>query len=76
MDFASVGKQEWRPLEDPYDEIVFPVDNCVKTGAPNNKTYPFVTGANETVDQIMDRIDPRNDLLRKRAKIYMDICQE
>lgn len=76
MDFASSGSQDWTPLLDPYDEIVFPEDNHVKKGAPNNKTYPFVSGANETVDHIMDRIDPKNDLLRKRAKIYMEICQE
>ena len=76
MDFASQGMQEWNELKDPYDEIVFPEDAHVKAGAPNNKRYPFVSGAKETVDNIIDRIDPKNDLLRKRAKIYMDICQE
>jgi len=76
MDFASRGIQEWAALEDPYDEIVFPVDHNVKAGVPNHKTYPFVSGGNESVDQIMDRIEPGNELLRQRAKVYMDICKD
>ena len=76
MDFASHGLQEWTELEDPYDEIVFPIDQHVKQGAPNNNSYPFVSGAKPTIDQILDRIDPDNHLLRKRAKVYMDICQD
>jgi phytoene dehydrogenase-like protein len=76
MDFASRGVQEWTPLKDPYDEIVFPTDLHVKAGVPNHKTYPFVSGADKTIDQIMDRIDPGNNILRKRAKIYMDICMD
>ena len=76
MDFASRGIQEWTALEDPYDEIIFPVDSHVKEGAPNHNSYNFVSGANETVDQIMNRIDPENHLLRKRAKMYMEICQD
>jgi phytoene dehydrogenase-like protein len=76
MDFASRGIQEWTALEDPFDEIVFPADSFVNQGAPNNKSYPFVSGAKETIDQIMDRIDPKNDVLRERAKIYMDICKD
>ena len=43
MDFASRGMQEWTELQDPYDEIVFPVDQHVKEGAPNNTSYYFVS---------------------------------
>ncbi|CAB9507916.1 All-trans-retinol 13,14-reductase [Seminavis robusta] len=76
MDFASHGFQEWTALEDPYDEIVFPADNHVKKGAPNHKTYPFVSGGMETVDRIMERIDPDNETLRLRAMVYMDVCND
>lgn len=76
MDFASRGIQEWTALEDPYDEIVFPFDKDTKKGLPNHQTYSFVSGAQLTVDQIVDRIDPKNEELRKRAKEYMDICMD
>jgi all-trans-retinol 13,14-reductase len=76
MDFMSRGTQEWTPLDDPYDEVLFPRDGHVKGGLPNHSTYPFVTGADPTVDQIMARIDPDNHELRERVRTYFNVCQE
>jgi all-trans-retinol 13,14-reductase len=76
MNFMSRGTQEWKPLEDPYDEILFPKDNKVDKGAPNYNTYPFVSGAAMTVDSIMERVDPTNEVLRRRVTTYMEICQQ
>ena len=76
MDFMSRGAQEWTPLDDPYDEIVFPLDDEVKKGAPNHHTYPFVTGAAPTVEKILARVDPGNEILRERTMTYMKICEE
>jgi all-trans-retinol 13,14-reductase len=76
MDFMSRGTQEWTPLKDPYDEILFPQDNMVKSDSPNYSSYPFVSGATPTVDGILDRVDPGNEVLRERALTYMKICQD
>jgi phytoene dehydrogenase-like protein len=76
MDFMSRGTQKWTPLEDPYDEVLFPKDNKVQEGAPNYHTYPFVSGAKPTVDAIMERVDPTNKVLRERVNTYMKICQD
>jgi all-trans-retinol 13,14-reductase len=76
MNFITSGMQEWSNLEDPYDELHFPADNQVKEGLPNNRSYSFVSGAHNTVDEILASIDPTNDELRKRTLIYMDLCLE
>jgi hypothetical protein len=68
--------QEWTALEEPYDKVVFPEDSHVKQGAPNNKSYPFVSGADQTVQRLIDNIEPGNGVLTKRAKTYMDICKD
>lgn len=78
MDFMSQGQQEWTELQDPYDEIVFPKqsDDKVKANAPNNSRYSFVSGALNTVEELIQRIEPDNVELKERAKVYMDICHD
>jgi len=76
MDFMTQGKQEWRRLDDPYDEVVFPQDDQVKQGLPNKQSYPFVSGMNHTVEGIMANIDPMNEELKKRVYAYMNVCEE
>ena len=76
VDFLGTLVSHQHLKTEPYDEIVFPEDDSVKQGAPNNKAYPFVSGAEKTVDHLIDKIDPGNELLRKRARVYMDICKD
>ena len=76
MDFMSQGKQMWTPFprSTPYDEIVFPKDYHVKEGAPNDWSHKFYDGAESTVQAILDSIDPDNDELKTRVRIFLDIC--
>jgi len=76
MKFMTKSLQQWTPLEDPYDEVLFPDDGFVKTGLPNKSTYSFVRGAEQTVDSVLQNIDPNNSELRARAMAYMDLCQD
>jgi all-trans-retinol 13,14-reductase len=78
MDFMSGGKQKWSPFppNEPYDEIVFPDNAWARPGAPNVSSYPYMSGLNRCVDNIMENIDPRDKELKKRAKIYMDLCMD
>jgi all-trans-retinol 13,14-reductase len=76
LNFMTKGLQKWTPLQDPYDEVVFPEDSMVCHGAPNESSYPFVAGASKTVESIMSRIDPTNIELKKRAERYMDLCMD
>jgi phytoene dehydrogenase-like protein len=76
MDFMSRGSQEWTPLKDPYDEVLFPRDDNVKEGAPNNSSYYYVSGADPTVDSIIDRVDPGNEVLKERVRTYMEVCSD
>uniref|UniRef100_A0A6U6GTW2 Amine oxidase domain-containing protein n=1 Tax=Odontella aurita TaxID=265563 RepID=A0A6U6GTW2_9STRA len=76
MDFLSRGKQAWTPLDEPYDEIVFPSDADTRPGRPNENSYRFISGKENTVESILNSIDPSDDLLRSRAMRYMDLCQE
>jgi hypothetical protein len=76
INFMTKGLQQWTPLHDPYDEVVFPDDSLVRLGAPNKSSYPFVAGSTNTVDLIMSRIDPRDSELRQRAVRYMDLCMD
>jgi all-trans-retinol 13,14-reductase len=78
MDFMTHGSQKWTPFPEgvPYDEIVFPPDSDVKPGAPNNFSYPFFSGAERTVNAIVDNIDPGDEELKNRTRVWMDICQE
>lgn len=74
LNFMTMGLQKWTPLQDPYDEVVFPEDSMVRFGAPNVSSYPFVAGASRTVELIMSRIDPTDTELKKRTERYMDLC--
>jgi all-trans-retinol 13,14-reductase len=74
LNFMTMGLQKWTPLQDPYDEVVFPEDSMVRFGAPNESSYPFVAGASRTVELIMSRIDPTDTELKKRTERYMDLC--
>lgn len=76
MDFMSQSTQKWTPLDDPYDEVLFPKEKAGSSGLPNNSSYPFVSGRKPTVQSILDRVDPGNELLRQRVETYMAICQE
>ena len=59
-----------------YDEVIFPKDETVKDGLPNNNSYAFVRGAPQTVDSVLSRIDPDNEVLRAAALEYMDLCDD
>lgn len=76
MDFMSHGGQHWTPLDDPYDEILFPKESEGMPGLPNNNSYPFVSGAIPTVEGIIAAVDPGNDLLHHRCETYLDICEQ
>jgi hypothetical protein len=78
MDFMSHGKQLWTPFSEqlPYDEIVFPKEDNVKDGAPNEWSYKFLDGADRTVASLMESVDPRDEELRERVKRYFEICHD
>lgn len=76
MHFMSHGAQHWTPLDDPYDEIIFPVENEATPGLPNNNSYPFVSGVIPTVKGLVEAVDPGNVLLLHRVEKYMNICEE
>ena len=48
----------------------------VKPGLPNNSSYQFVCGAEQTVDSVLSSIDPENKALRDAALAYMDLCDD
>ena len=58
--FMTKGKQEWRRLDDPYDQIFFPNDSQVAPGRPNCNDYEFNSGVENVIDHIISRIDPNN----------------
>ena len=76
MDFMSRGKQLWTPFstQTPYDEIVFPKDQYVKEGAPNEWSHKFYDGFDRTVDSVTGSIDPDDTKLKERVKTYLDTC--
>ena len=74
MHFMSQGLQEWTVLEDTYDEILFPKDENVMSGLPNKSSYCFVSGGQETINSILNNIDPNNPLLKKRMSNYIKVC--
>lgn len=76
LTFMTKGLQKWTPLQDPYDEVLFPKDAIVRQGAPNESSYPFVAGASKTVQSILDRIDPSAYELRERTNRYLDLCRD
>jgi all-trans-retinol 13,14-reductase len=76
MHFMTQGLQKWTPLQDPYDEVIFPPDDFVKLGVPNESSYRFVSGADETIQSVLASIDPEHRELEKRARLYMDLCTD
>jgi all-trans-retinol 13,14-reductase len=78
MDFMTHGKQKWTPFsnDEPYDEVVFPPDDNVKEGAPNNFSYSFFPGERRTVDSVTNNIDPLDPILKERTETWMSICRE
>jgi len=77
MSFMSRDKQVWTPFpsEAPYDEIVFPKDDFVQDGAPNEWSHKFFDGTSRTVDSVVGSIvDPANKELKKRVNTFLDIC--
>ena len=73
----SRDKQIWTPFpsEAPYDEIVFPHDDFVQDGAPNEWSHKFFDGTSRTADSVVGSIvDPANKELKKRVKTFLDIC--
>ena len=78
MDFMTQGLQAWAPLEEPFDEILFPAesDASVRKGAPNASSYSFFSGEARTVAAITDTIDPTDAELKKNATTFMAICRD
>ena len=74
LHFMTKGMQKWTKLYDPYDEVVFPQDSKVKPGLPNNHSYPFVTGKDNTIDSVLHQIDPTNVKLKQQMKRWMEMC--
>ena len=59
----------------PCDEIVFPKDEFVQEGAPNEWSHKFFDGTSRTVDSVVGSIvDPANKELKKRVNTFLDIC--
>lgn len=56
--------------------MIFPSDDLVKPGLPNNSSYQFVRGAERTVDSVLSNIDPENKTLREAALAYMGLCDD
>lgn len=75
MHFMTKGMQHFVPLADPYDQVLFPPDDNVHLGLPNKSIYSFVTGAENTVNNIMQAIDPSNQYLHKKTMEWMDLCR-
>jgi phytoene dehydrogenase-like protein len=76
LNFMTKGLQQWTPLQDPYDTVMFPMDQNVKPGLPNKSWYSFVSGKDKTVESIIADLDPDNQELKKRITTYLDICDE
>ena len=76
MNFMTKGLQEWTMLQDPYDEVVFAKNNQDGTEANLPSNFHFVAGKENTVQSIVNNIDPDNEELRERARIYLDLCDQ
>ena len=76
LKFMTRGKQQWRRLDDPYDEVIFPHDKNVAPGRPNNNDYEFNTGAENVIRSLIERIDPTDQEydLKTKCKVWMDLC--
>ena len=76
LHYMTAGLQQWTPLRDPYDQVLFPEDSLIHLHCPNASSYDFVTGATHTVDGVLSQIDPHNTELRERALEYMRLCSQ
>lgn len=78
LKFMTKGKQEWKRLDDPYDQIIFPSDSNVGNGKPNNTTYDFNSAtppeAPTLVRGLVERIDPGNEYLIKQFEVWMNLA--
>ena len=74
LNFMTRGKQEWRRLDDPYDQIFFPNDNNVAEGRPNCNDYEFNTGSENVITSLISRIDPGNEDLKAKCTTWMELC--
>jgi all-trans-retinol 13,14-reductase len=72
--FMTKGKQEWRRLDDPYDQVLFPADSNVAPGRPNFNDYEFNTGRENVIRSLVERIDPGNKDLQKKCTTWMELC--
>lgn len=76
VNFMTKGLQKWTPLRDPYDVVMFPADDKVQPGKPNQSSYAFLSGKDKTVQSIMASLDPENETLRQRTQNYLDLCDD
>lgn len=75
LKFMTKGKQEWRRLDDPYDQIFFPTDPNVAPGRPNSNDYEFNSGRENVIQSVIERIDPGNNQdLKKKCTTWMELC--
>lgn len=68
------GKQEWKRLDDPYDQVFFPPDDNVAQGRPNHNDYEFNTGTDNVISSLISRVDPNNEDLKKKCETWMELC--
>jgi hypothetical protein len=66
--------QEWSVLEDPYDEVLLPKDENVKSRLPNKSCYCFVSGGQGTISSIVNNFDPKNAELETRVTNCLEVC--
>lgn len=50
MDFMTRGLQKWTPLDDPYDQVVFPADDYVEHEQQQQQQHESDTAANGTTN--------------------------
>lgn len=74
LNFMTRGKQKWRRLDDPYDQIFFPNDDNVAPGRPNFNNYEFNTGSKNVIRSLIERVDPNNDALKRQCETWMELC--
>jgi all-trans-retinol 13,14-reductase len=74
LKFMTKGKQEWRRLDDPYDQVFFPKDTNVAPGRPNYNDYEFNTGSQNVIRSLIWRVDPGNKDLHKKCETWMELC--
>jgi all-trans-retinol 13,14-reductase len=86
VNFMTKGQQQWSKLEDPYDQVLVPNEENDGGGGPVGKTpgvlprnhsiYSFVTGADRTVDSILESMDQStNAPLKEKVRLWMELCR-